>query len=273
MTFNPKCGIMKLADSQYDTFDIPIIKIYINDSFNCRDVFTHETVQDLSEQIKKDGLLFPIVVRPADEVEEMPQGFDFSLVCGFRRITACKHFLHWETIPANVRVGLTERQAKLINLSENLERKDLNVLEEAKAIDNLFGPHRTFTSISKELNRPLKWVKVRRELLTLSEFVQKAVASQRLSARDLQEIVHAHDPDQVAKNLLKAEGTRHKYRILYHGKHKRSKKDVKELMAKLLSEGFNPNLLQLLGWAIGEIDDNQLEETISWMRDKRIWLK
>ncbi len=262
---------MKLAGSEYDVFDISIRQIWCDPDFNCREEFTKDSVVELAGTIKLEGLLFPIVVQPDSEID-VPAGFRYRLICGFRRTEACKS-LGWEIIPANIRYGLSERQAHMMNLQENLERKDLNILEEAKAMDLLFPEYRTDRSISTELQRNVKWVSVRRKLLTLSEFIQKSAASGRLSARDLQAVVSHPQPDEIAKELVYASHTRRKYEIIQRGKQRRNKSEVQALITEMLAEGTHPNILRLLGWSIGEVDDAGLTESRNWLRDKRIYLK
>lgn len=263
---------MELADKQFDTFNLPIQQIWVNNDFNCRGEFTDEDVRDLAGTIQSEGLLFPVDVQPAEEHEDTPAGFKFRLICGFRRTAACK-MLGWPTIPGRVRVGCTERQLQILNLMENLERKDLNLIEEARALDKLFGLHRTDQSIATELKKTLRWVKVRRQVLTLPQFVIDAVASGRLSARDILAVLAHPDPERIAQDLIHASITKKKHHILYRGRQVKNKAEVKAMITKLLDEGFHPNILRLLGWAIGEVDDDTLKEAMSWLRDRKCWLK
>lgn len=250
----------------YKVFSIPIYQIEVDTEFNCREVFTRDSVEELKESIEQDGLLFPIDVQPTEQA-----GFQYKLLCGFRRLTACK-LLDWQHIPARVRTGLTDRQASLLNLTENLERSDLNILEEAKALDKIFPPYRTISSISAELKRNVKWVSIRRHLMTMPELVQKAAASGRFSARDLEVIRASGNETRKAKQLLqiRSEGTKRKG---HNGSSVRRKSEVKELIAQMLAEGFNPQLTRFIGWTIGEVDDKGLEQAMSWLRDKQGWLR
>ena len=265
---------MRQEDSQYEVHRVPTFHIWVDDDFNCRQGISKESVEELSQSIEQDGLLFPVDVQPIKEIEGAPPGFRYRLVCGFRRLAACR-LLGWDTIPARIRTGLTERQAALMNLTENLERKELNTLEEAITLDKLFPPYRTIRSIAQELKKSEKWVSVRRHLLLLSPWIQKAVASGRLTDRDLQSIIACPDPNHKAMQLLRASKDGGKSRIHYNGKMKRvrNKSEVKELITQLLDEGFSPQLLRFLAWTIGEIDDEELQNALSWLRDRKSWLK
>jgi len=264
---------MELADSRYDVFQIPIVDIWIHSGFNGRDDVSIESVEDLAESIKSKDLDFPVVCQPAHMVEGIPEEFKYRLVCGFRRTLACKT-LGWTHIPAFVREDLPdERSARMANFRENLERKSLNILEEAKNIDNLFPVYRSVRSIAEEISRTDRWVNTRRQLLELSEFIQKAAASGRLTESDVYKIMYSSDPDARAKDILRAAAEGRKGNALAKGRMVKSKADIKTLVTKLLAEGFNPKFLRLLTWVTGEVDDEKLEQTLAWLRDRKTWLR
>jgi hypothetical protein len=82
----------------------------------------------------------------------------FGLVAGHRRYTAVTRYLKWTSHPASVRTGLTERQARMLNFTENLERKDLNMLEEARWIGSYFPPaHPSMRCRSNSSEMPGGW--------------------------------------------------------------------------------------------------------------------
>jgi ParB family chromosome partitioning protein len=167
---------------------------------------------------------------------------------------------------------MDDRQAAIVNLTENLERKDLNVLEEAITLDKLFPPYRTIRSIAKELHKSEDWVSLRRNLMTQSEFVQKAAASGRLGMRDLRLVIHAPDSDLKAKQILRAEKQGRKASVVSPNRPKK-KSETQALVSQLLGEGFSPQLLRLLTWTTGELSDNELQEALTWLRDRKGWLK
>lgn len=263
--------MVRKSDSQYDTFDIPIHEIWVDDEFNCREGITRESVESLVQSIDREGLTFPVDVQSCEEVENIPKGFKFRLVSGFRRLTSCK-ILGWTSIPARVREGLTERGAAFMNLAENLERKDLNILEEALALDRLFPIYRTPQSVSKELNKSVSWVTIRRLLLIFPAWMQKVAASGRFSERDLRVIQRSNHPEEKAKEILRAAKSGNKAKALGRNPTKR-KSEIKEVMVSMLEEGFSPELVRPLGWTIGEVSDEDLENAIVWLRDRKGWLK
>lgn len=261
---------MKKADGSYNVYQIPIDSIWVNDEFNCRAFVTDEDAERLAKKIDKAGRLdMPVKVQPAKEVEGIPKGFKFRLVYGFRRVKACS-FLKWETIPAFIARGLTEREAKLQNLGENINRKNLSLYEEALWIDEVFPIYRTPSSIAKELNRSEGWVKLRRSFMTMPENMRLAAASGRLSNSDVKALLRSTDPYKLFKQLIRAKKTE---KIKLRGNSVPSRTEVQKIITTLLDEGFNPNFLRLLGWAIGEVDDEGLAKSLKWVRDRRGWLQ
>ena len=113
---------------QYSAYPIPVDRIYYDADFNCRGEFTLQSVSDLADSIVKAGrLIYPVTVQPwTDE-----RGYDYRLIAGFRRFKAMTVFLKAKEVPAVVVSDLTDHQAQLLNVVENLQRKDLNIWEEA----------------------------------------------------------------------------------------------------------------------------------------------
>ena len=123
--------------SQYDAFALPLSRIYYDADFNCRARFTLQSVSDLAESIRLrgggielKGLDCPVVVQPiADMAGRKPAGVDYRLIAGHRRFKAIEVFLKWSSIPAMIRAGLSDHEARMLNFVENLERKTSTFLK------------------------------------------------------------------------------------------------------------------------------------------------
>ena len=104
-----------------------VVKIKIGDivtsSAQPRTVFEREKIEKLAKSIKENGLLSPISVRRLGKV--------YELVAGERRLRALK-MLGEATAPCIV-VSATECEAAVLTVIENIQREELNVIEEAKA--------------------------------------------------------------------------------------------------------------------------------------------
>lgn len=94
-----------------------------------RRYFSPEAMQSLITSIKQDGILQPLLVRPL--------GDNYELVAGERRYRAAQA-VGLEYVPVTIR-ELTDEQAKLLALTENLQREDLNPVEETEGILELLS--------------------------------------------------------------------------------------------------------------------------------------
>jgi len=107
---------------------IPVDKIK-SSPYQARKVFDDASIQVLSQAIKEEGLIQPVTVRRVND------GF-FELIAGERRLRAVK-LLEWQAVDAKIMDGVTDQQAATIGLIENLQRMDLNPIEEAQGYKRL----------------------------------------------------------------------------------------------------------------------------------------
>ncbi len=126
---------------------------------------------DLAASIKAQGLLQPVIVRAdADAQEGQPP---YLLVAGERRLRATRDVLKRPTIAALLRYDLTEDTALEATVLENLQRRDLHPLEEARGLAQLRArPGYTAEHIAKKIGRRKEWVKDRLTLCDLPATAQ-----------------------------------------------------------------------------------------------------
>jgi len=118
--------------------EIPVAAIVPNPA-QPRTEFNDETIKELADSIRDNGLLEPILVRPAPKshdgiLADPPQQL-YELVAGERRLRAFRH-LNRDTIPAVVR-NVSDSELRIFALIENLQREDLSVSDKAEAIQKL----------------------------------------------------------------------------------------------------------------------------------------
>jgi len=114
------------AGVNIDFTEIPINKVTANPN-QPRIDFSEERLAELVESIRKEGLLQPIIVRP--------EGAGYQIVAGERRWQACKR-LGMQTIAAKIIIA-NDIEAQEISLVENLQRDNLNAIEEARGYQRL----------------------------------------------------------------------------------------------------------------------------------------
>lgn len=131
-------------------------------------------LDDLASSIKKNGLLQPIIVREAGKGS-------YEIVAGERRYQACSR-LKMESIPARI-VSLDDTQAQTVALVENLQRDDLNPIEEAKGYKRLvdLGGFKQ-KDIAEAVSKNTSTISNALRLLDLPEEVQALMYDGKLTA-------------------------------------------------------------------------------------------
>ncbi len=247
---------------QYDAFEIPLKDIFYDESFNCRGKFTIQSITELADSIKEIGLQFPVAIQPWEN--------QFRLLAGHRRFKAVASLLKWDVIPAIVFKGLTEHQARLLNLTENLERKDLNMLEEAKALEALYPEGISLRKASRELKRPTRWIHIRLRLLNLPEKVQMKAALGLLSAVNIEAICQLPEDEQIAaaekiikfKEVKSKKGTRRSIPVTRKFRCKKTKTQLSKMTSVLLNAGVTGLPPRLMAWAAGYLSDAEIKKDI-----------
>lgn len=128
--------------------------------------FDHESLEELINSIKEYGILQPLILTV--------EGSGYQLIAGERRLRAAQ-FLEMKTIPAIIR-DVKEQQKLELALVENLQRKDLNPIEEAVAYQRLIDEFNlTQEEVAKQVGKNRSVVANTLRLLTLPTEIQKSL--------------------------------------------------------------------------------------------------
>jgi ParB family chromosome partitioning protein len=169
-----------------DLLEIPLTNIKVN-PFQPRKHFDEKALSELSESIKRHGLLQPIVV-----VEEMDE---YVIVAGERRFRASK-MAKTKTIKAVV-VSATNEEMRELALIENIQREELNAIELAKSYSELIEVHAiTQEELSGLIQKSRTTITNTLRLLQLSPKAQKAVVDKSISAGHAKVMVGLSSKDQ-----------------------------------------------------------------------------
>lgn len=164
--------------------------------FQPRRSFTEEGLEQLAESIRHHGILQPIVVRPS--------GDGYQLIAGERRWRAAQ-IAGLQRIPAVVR-ELDDPSMVQVALIENLQREDLNPIEEASAYRRLMDEfNMTQEQLSSTIGRSRPAIANAVRLLNLPTEIQRAVEERKLSeghARCLLAISDQEDQLKVAAQII-----------------------------------------------------------------------
>ncbi|MFH0945146.1 MAG: ParB/RepB/Spo0J family partition protein [Planctomycetota bacterium] len=207
-------GGVHVASSQ-SAQSIPVDQIEPNPSQPRKD-FDEAQLASLKESIANDGLLQPILVRR--------KGVGYELIAGERRLRACKE-LGLPRIPAMIR-PVEDRQQLILALVENLQRSDLNPVDEARAFRQLQEGHDlTHEEIARRVGRERSTVSNALRLLDLPPTALEAVSRGTLSAGHARALLPlAQSPkfdlflERVLEEGLSVRQTERVVRELVHGK-------------------------------------------------------
>lgn len=161
---------------------IPVEKIKPN-RYQPRNEFKDENLQELANSIKEKGLLQPLIITPS-----LVPG-EYELIAGERRLRATK-LAGLTELPVIIRSEVTEQERLQISLIENLQREDLNPLEEAQAYQQLikeFGL--TQEELAQRLGKSRAAIANTLRLLSLPQEIKEAVINRTISAGHARSLV------------------------------------------------------------------------------------
>ena len=161
--------------------------------------FDKTRLAELSDSLKSRGVLQPILVRPLPANSKADA--DFQIVAGERRYQAAL-LAKIETLPIIVR-ELSDQDVLEIGVIENVQRANLNPMEEARAYKRLadeFG--RRHEDIARAIGKSRVYVSNAIRLTNLPEAAQEAVMDGKLTAGHARAILAAEDPAAVTDAIL-----------------------------------------------------------------------
>ena len=158
-----------------------------------RSQFREEAIDELADSIAERGVLQPILLRP--------HGDGFEIVAGERRWRAAQRArLH--VIPAIVR-EIDDSAAAEIALIENVQREDLNAIEEAEGYRQLIERHgHTQDGIAKLVHKSRSHVANLLRLLDLPEFVRHSLLRGDISMGHARAVANAPDPEELVREVI-----------------------------------------------------------------------
>ena len=169
-------GALLSADGIPENKRDSVVELKINDispnNGQPRKIFNDESLNELANSIQEIGVIQPIIVQR--------KGDGYRIVAGERRWRAAR-IAGLSVIPAIVR-DLTDRETMEQALIENIQREDLNPIEEATAMQNLLKIHKlTQDQLSKRLGKPRATIANTIRILNLDESLQEFVSRGDLS--------------------------------------------------------------------------------------------
>ena len=183
------------TDLKTDYLSVSISNLVAN-KFQPRTYFDKEKIEELAQSIKQNGLIQPIIVRPHSE-----EGV-YEIIAGERRCMAAQNAgLH--EVPVVV-LKINDVQALELAIVENIQREDLNVIEEAKGYDRLMKEFSyDHEKLADFMGKSRSHISNTLRLLTLPEEVIKMVDEGKLTAGQVRPLVGRYNAKEIALSILK----------------------------------------------------------------------
>lgn len=172
--------------------EIPIDLIDPN-PYQPRKVFSQSALEELSESIKAYGILQPITVRRISDNK-------YELVAGERRLRAAK-LANLPTVPAIIN-NMSDEYSAVLALLENLQREDLNFIEEALGYENLIKDH-SFTQqqLAEKLGKNQSTIANKLRILRLPNDIKDNLVESNLTERHARALLKLPD-EELMRNVL-----------------------------------------------------------------------
>jgi ParB family chromosome partitioning protein len=166
-----------------------------------RQHFDPDALDELARSIREHGLIQPLIVTTS--LQNAPPGIQYQLIAGERRLEASK-LAGFETVPVIVKEATPQQMLELA-LVENIQRADLNPLEEAAAYQQLAeGFGLTQQEIADKVGKNRVSVANALRLLRLPDFVKGVLANGQISEGHARALLGLEDDAEMMERALKA---------------------------------------------------------------------
>ncbi len=167
--------------------------------FQPRKRFGEDELRDLAESVKEKGILQPILVRPV-----AGEANSFEIVAGERRWRAAQ-LAQLHEVPVVVR-EMVDAEALELAIIENVQRSDLNAIEEAAAYHELMDRFKyTQEQVAKEVGKSRSHVANTVRLLNLPESVKTLLREGKLTAGHARTLLTVPDPEARAREIVESQ--------------------------------------------------------------------
>lgn len=175
-----------------------ITQLYLDDiipnRFQPREIFDEKALKELAASIKEHGVIQPIIVRNI--------GGKYEIIAGERRYKASA-LAGLTKIPAIIR-NLDDKESSKVALLENLQRKDLNAIEEARTYQKILElDEMTQEELAKTMGKSQSAVANKIRLLSLPDEIQTALLKEQISERHARSLLNISNPAEQIEMLKK----------------------------------------------------------------------
>lgn len=277
---------MESSIKEYDEDTIYTIKlsdIFADEEFNCRGHIAANQVDELANNIARQGLDQPITIEPYGK-----NGFEWRILAGHRRHKACELLRASDEVAPNmplgtircvVRTGLDELGKLALNFTENTQRQDLNIKQESKAIESFVRLGQSRNQIAEVVGKSGGWVQVRMYFGLFPEKVQDILIERNVKQGEIREFYKTLQdcPDGNINMFLEQVRKYKETGSLKAGKssarvkdekRQRNKSEINAMMKHIRQNGMGSGILtRLLAWCTGAISEGELDKDLEDFHD------
>ena len=174
-----------------------VVQLYLDDiipnRFQPREVFDDQALKELAVSIKEHGVIQPIIVRQVEN--------KYEIIAGERRYKAST-MAGLTKIPAIVK-NLDDKESSKVALIENLQRKDLTPIEEARTYQKILELEGAMTQeeLAATMGKTQSSVSNKLRLLALPEEIQDALLKEKISERHARSLLNINDKNEQIKMM------------------------------------------------------------------------
>tara|TARA_E500000178_G_C17037869_1_gene764480 strand:+ start:5229 stop:6131 length:903 start_codon:yes stop_codon:yes gene_type:complete len=190
----PKDIASDLGDNPMNIGTLPIEQIQANKQ-NPRSIFSEDELVDLANSIKEKGILQPIIVRQRENNES------YEVIAGERRWRAAQ-IAQLDNVPVIIK-NLTDDDALEIAIIENVQRSNLNPIDEASGYKRLLDIYNyTQDDLSRVIGKSRSYVANILRLSNLPIKVQELLSSGKLTIGHARALISSNDPEKLASIVI-----------------------------------------------------------------------
>ncbi|MDR5658903.1 ParB/RepB/Spo0J family partition protein [Serpentinicella sp. ANB-PHB4] len=231
------------------------VDMIIPNPYQPRKVFSQGSLEELSQSIKQYGVLQPVSLRHSRDGK-------YELIAGERRLKATK-MAELSTIPAIVHNEFNDKDSAVLAIIENLQREDLNFIEEAEGYANLIEDHGfTQQELALYIGKNQSTIANKLRILRLGEEAKKLLIEHGLTERHARSLLKL--PDEDLRLLALNKTIQNEYNV------KQTEELIKSMMEEISKEEDTPKRQQKIKSFMNyRIYINTIKQAYEAIKDKQ----
>lgn len=242
-----------MSNAEKKVLEISIDSV-ISNPYQPRKSFSQTSLQELSQSIKAYGVLQPISVRKIGEDK-------YELIAGERRVKAAK-LAKLTTIPAIVNNEYNDKDSAILAIIENLQREDLNFIEEAEGYANLIEDHGlTQQELAIKIGKNQSTIANKLRILRLEDDIKQKLLENNLTERHARALLKL--PDKELRLMVLDKVIKHEYNV------KKTEELIQNLMEELTAEEESKQKQNIRSFMNYKIYINTIKQAYEAIKDKQ----